>query len=89
VTELKLDAKAICRLIGETWYRFDYATRDPNEIAEVVRFHENKPKRNLEHGLAAPGDRRIIRYRDLPAGNARYLVRRRQCTRQELAEIEG
>ena len=52
------------------------------------RFHEDQPARNLKYGLKAPGDRRVIRYRDLPPAEARYLARRRQCNRQEIAEID-
>ena len=88
VTELALDPNTVCRLVDEIWYCFEYAVRDPNAIAEVVRFHEDQPARNQKYGLEAPGDRRVIRYRDLPPEQARYLARRRQCTRQEIAELD-
>jgi hypothetical protein len=87
VTERQIDADTVYRLTDGVWYRFEYALRGPNEIAEVVRFHEDQPERNREYGLASPGDRRVIRYRDLPPHRARYLLRRRQCTRQEIADI--
>jgi hypothetical protein len=87
VTQLWIDANTVYRLVDGVWYRFEYALRGANEIAEVVRFHEDQPKRNLQYGLAAPGDRKVIRYRDLPPQEARYLVRSRQCTRQEIANI--
>jgi len=88
VSELALDNNTVCRLVDEIWYRFEYAVRDPNAIAEVVRFHEDQPARNQKYGLDAPGDRRVIRYRDLPSEQARYLARRRQCTREEIAELD-
>jgi hypothetical protein len=75
-------------MVDEIWYRFEYAVRDPDAIAEVARFHEDQSDRNQKYGLEAPGDRRVIRYRDLPPEQARYLVRRRQCTRQEIAELD-
>ena len=88
VTELSLEPNTVCRLIDQVWYRFEYAVRDPNEIAEVVRFHADQPARNQKYGLEAPGDRRVIRYRDLPLTQGRYLARRRQCSRQEIAELD-
>jgi len=88
VSEVSLHPNTVCRLIDEVWYRFEYGVRDPDEIAEVVRFHEDQPARNRKYGLDAPGDRRIVRYRDLPPSQARYLVRSRQCTRQEVGELD-
>jgi hypothetical protein len=88
VTELRLEANVACRLVDGVWYRFEYAEHDPDDIAEVVRFHMDQPARNREYGLQAPGDRRIIRYRDLPAADARYLASRRQCARHEISEID-
>jgi hypothetical protein len=88
VSEVSLDSNTVCRLVDDIWYRFEYAVRDPNAIAEIVRFHEDQPARNQKYGLEAPGDRRVIRYRDLPPEQARYLSRRRQCTRQEIAELD-
>ena len=88
VTELSLEANIVCRRVNGIWYRFEYAERDPDDIAQVVRFHADKPARNQKYGLQAPGDRRIIRYRDLPASAARYLIRRRQCARHEISEID-
>src|SRR5260221_18257 len=88
VTELSLEANVICRLVDGVWYRFEYAEHDPDDIAEVVRFHADQPARNRKYGLQAPGDRRVIRYRDLPPASARYLVHRRQCARHEISEID-
>src|SRR5262249_13920171 len=88
VTQLALEPNVICSLVNGVWYRFEYAEHDPDDIAEVVRFHAETPKRNQKYGLEAPGDRRMIRYRDLPAANARYLVSRRQCSRHEISEID-
>jgi hypothetical protein len=87
VSRIAAGPDAEFRLIGEVWHRFEYARRRPDEVAEVVRFHEDQPERNEKYGLTAPGDRRLIRYRDLPASGARYLARRRQCSRDELEWI--
>src|SRR5262245_56146238 len=87
VTQLALEPNVICSLVNGVWYRFEYAEHDPDDIAEVVRFHADKPKRNQEYGLEASGDRRIIRYRDLPPASARYLASRRQCSLDEISEI--
>src|SRR5205823_8180956 len=73
ITSVWLGADVECRLIDGVWYRFEYACHDPNEVAEVVRFHGDRPERNEQHGLTQPGDRRIIRFRDLPPGQAHYL----------------
>jgi hypothetical protein len=73
-------------LVEGVWFRFDYRKCDADEVLEVVRFHEDKPKRNLEYGLRQPGDRRIVRYRDAPEQNRLVLVSRRQCT---LVEAEA
>ena len=88
VTELSLEANVIRRLVDGVWYWFEYAEHDPDDIAEVVRFHADQPARNRKYGLQAPGDRRVIRYRDLPPANARYLAHRRQCARHEISEID-
>lgn len=88
ITELTLEAGVVYRKIDDVWRRFEYRQRDPDEIAEIVRFYEDKPERNQQHGLRAPGDRKFIRYRDLPLGQARYLLRSRQCTLPEIADIE-
>jgi hypothetical protein len=82
-----LDANTLCRLIDGVWFRFEYADRKPDDIAEVVRYHEDQPERNREHGLRQPGDRRIIRYRDLHPRERRFLARSCQCTRKEIARI--
>jgi hypothetical protein len=87
VDQVWLDANTVCRLVDGVWLRFEYAVRKPDDIAEVVRNHEDQPERNREHGLKQPGDRRIIRYRDLHPGEARFLVRSRHCTRREIAQM--
>jgi hypothetical protein len=88
VTHLALEPNIVCSLVDGVWYRFEYAEHAPDDIAEVVRFHADRPVRNRKYGLQAQGDRRVIRYRDLPPANARYLVRRRQCARHEISEID-
>lgn len=70
-------------LIDAVWYRFEYRRHDPDDVLEVVRFHEDQPKRNAEYGLREPGDRKIIRYRDVKGSNPPILVSKRQCTRAE------
>src|SRR5262249_30329908 len=55
VTELSLEANVVCRLVNGVWYRFEYAERDPDDIAEVARFHADQPARNEKYGLRAPG----------------------------------
>lgn len=86
VTHVRLSDLAYCELIEGVWFRFDYRKRDADEVLEVVRFHEDKPERNLKYGLRQPGDRRIVRYRDAPEQNRMVLVSRRQCT---LVEAEA
>jgi len=88
ITELTLEAGIVYRKIADVWRRFEYGQRDPDGIAEIVRFYDDKPERNQQHGLRAPGDRKLIRYRDLPPGQSRYLLRSRQCTLPEIADIE-
>src|SRR5262249_60554074 len=87
VPRLARGRNVIGSLVDGVWYRFESAGHDPDDIAGVVRFHADKPKRNQEYGLEAAGERRIIRYRDLPPASARYLASRRQCSLDEISEI--
>ena len=86
VTHVRMSELAHYELIDGVWFRFDYRMRDADEVLEVVRFHEDQPERNMKYGLREPGDRRIVRYRDVPELDRLVLVSRRQCT---LAEAEG
>jgi hypothetical protein len=83
VTRVRLSDLAHYQLIEGVWFRFDYRKRNPDEVLEVVRFHEDQPERNMKYGLRQPGDRRIVCYRDVPEQDRRVLVSRRQCTLME------
>ena len=86
VTRVRLSDLAHYELIDSVWFRFDYRKRDADEVLEVVRFHEDQPERNMKYGLRQPGDRRIVRFRDVPEQDRLVLVSRRQCT---LVEAEA
>jgi hypothetical protein len=86
VTHVRLSDLARYELIDGVWFRFDYRKRDPDEVLEVVRFHEEQPERNMKYGLRREGDRRIVRYRDAPTEGRPVFVSKRQCT---LAEVEA
>ena len=84
VTRVRVSDLAHDELIDGIWYRFEYRRRDPDELLEVVRFHEDQPERNAKYSLVAPGDRRTIYYRDTPAASKLVLVSKRQRSRQEV-----
>jgi hypothetical protein len=73
----------------EIWYVVEYEYHDPDEIYRVYRFEDGDWTKRL-YGLYEPGQKHIIRYKDVPSAMEKpFVVRKHQANSKQLKGIRS
>jgi hypothetical protein len=75
----------------ELWEVVTYTRHEPEAVYRVYEYNERIPDLNRQYGLKAPGDRYVLRYKDVtnPDALKPYEVYRKSCNHKELQILKG